>query len=111
MNDLLQKIEAWYDKIKTAGASYQRRGIRPMSDWKIIISTTFIVFCIVASVAFYFYTQIDEGVIFLVQEDASQKAVKLDTTLLKKAVDDMQSRETSLSKIKQNKTAPGDPSL
>ena len=111
MSDFLQKIESWYDAVKTAGASYRRRGVRPMSDWKMILISTFVVICFGAIFEFYFYTQISKGALFIVEKNESQKEVKIDSSLLQKVADGVRLREATLDKIKQDKMIPADPSL
>ncbi len=111
MTGLLQKLKNWRDKIKTTKMSYKVSGIRPVHDWRVLLITTQIILVLLAALAFYFYIQIDEGKLFLVPEGKTEKELKIDNVLLKKAVDDINLRETTLSGIKQSKDIPSDPSL
>ena len=110
MKGLLQKIKDWYAKIRVKKESYKISGIKPVHDWRIILISTQIIIIILAIVAFYFFTQIEAGKFFVVKEKKTEKDIKIDDTLLKKTVDDINSRKTTFDEIK-NGGVPADPSL
>ncbi len=111
MSSLLQKIKLIFDKLKTAKVSYERHIINPKNDWMILLTTTFIVLCIMVVVSFYFYTQIDQGKFFMTEAIDKTKEIKIDTSLLKKTVDDINLRENLSTKIRDNRPNIADPSL
>jgi len=91
--------------------SYRKDGIHPKRDWRIFLTSTFIIFSLSALISFYIYVQIDEGGFFAVKEDILPSNVEIDSELLKKTVDEINLREVSLQALKQNKTTVPDPSL
>ncbi len=111
MSDLLQKIKQWYESAKTKRLSYEKPGVNPAKDWRFFLSTTFIVGCVLAIVTAYFYMQIDKGRLFTVDSDGTETQVKINNFMLKKTVDEINSRETSMTRIKDGKVSLPDPSL
>ena len=110
MKDLLQKVKVWYDKTRMAKISYKKYGMRPSHDWRVILVATFVLLCAVSIVAFYFYIQINEGKLFVVTQNKTEKEIELNVDLLKKTIDDLNLRENTLIKIKQNRVVPVEPS-
>ena len=110
MSGLLQKIKTWYGKVRTKGQSYKISGIRPVRDWRIILFSTQIIILILVIVAFYFYTQINQGKFFVVKDNSTKDDIKINEVLLKKTVNDINLRKTSFEEIR-NKGVPSDPSL
>jgi hypothetical protein len=111
MKDLIQKTKDFFAKIKTKKVSYERPGIKPTNDWRIILATAGLLILIVGGFSLYFYTQINSGQLFTVEDDTVEKEVKIDSQLLKTTIDDIQNREKSMANIKQNINIPSDPSL
>ena len=107
---LLQKIKVLYGKIHVTRISYERRGMRPNHDWNVFLVMSSVILLVITFFAFYFYTQVNQGNLFIVAENNSGKEVKINNSLLQKIVDEIKSREKSLQSIKQNKIPP-DPSL
>ena len=110
MKSLLQKIKGWFEKIKIKSNSYKKIGISPLRDWKIILTTTFIVICFIVVGSYYFYTQINAGSLFMVSENIDGKEVQLNEFLLKKIVGEINARADYLTNLRQNKTTPIEPS-
>lgn len=110
MQDLFQKIKVWYEKMMTRTPSYERPAVRPSHDWVYIFVTTQIAILLVASIAIYFYIEVDKGKLFVVVKDEVQNEAKINTVLLEKTVDDINKREANLIKSQQEKISPPDPS-
>ncbi len=112
MSNLLQKIKSLFGKLKNKKVSYDRGGINPNRQWKIILSTTFIILCFLALIAFYFYSQIDKGNLFTVTSDSAQSEIKIDGSLLKKTVDDINARQAMNYNVRNDGVfIPNNPSL
>ena len=111
MKGLLQKIKSWYEKLRNPGISYQIQGLNPAHDWRLILVTTFVLICLEAFLAFYFYIQIDSGKFFVVTGNSEEKEVKLDQSLLQKTVDDLNLKEANLVKIRADRVSPKEPSI
>ena len=110
MSGLLQKIKTWYAKIRIKRESYVVSGIKPIRDWRILLISTLVIVVVMAIFAFYFYVQIDKGKLFVVKVSKTQNDTKINEVLLKKTVNDINSRKASLNEIR-NKNAPEDPSI
>ena len=111
MSRLFQKIKGLYGKIHITHLSYEKRGMRPKHDWKILLVTSCIVLLLMTFFSFYFYTRISQGRLFVVTKNNSGKEVTINSILLQKIVNEIKLREESLHAIKQNKVVPSDPSL
>ena len=110
MSQLFQKIKALYAKIRMKKKSYKIYGIRPAHDWRIFLVSTQIIVLILTIVAIYFYTQINQGKLFIVKGSKVKKEIKIDETLLKRVVKDIELRKQAFDEAKK-KIAPTDPSL
>jgi hypothetical protein len=106
MADLQNKIKSWFAQLKTKGVSYKKHSINPTHEWRIVLVTTFILLCTGALLSFYFYTEVDQGKIFVVEKDNTGQEVKIDTNLLQKTVDDINARQDSLKKLSANGVPP-----
>lgn len=111
MNDLLQKIKPLYEKLGMGKVSYERKGIHPSKDWRIMLTTTFVVICFLAFFAFYFYLKIDKGEIFVVTREGAGKDAEISEILLKKVVLEIKNKEEFLRKLKEGNLVPSDPSV
>ena len=110
MSGLLQKIKTWYGKVRTKGQSYKISNIRPVHDWRMLLVSTLVIVVVMAVFAFYFYMQIDRKKFFVVKDNKTKDDIKINEVLLKKTVDDINSRRTLFEEIR-NKGVPSDPSL
>lgn len=111
MKNYSQIIKTWYEKMVAEQVSYEKVGLQPTKDWKIMLSTTSILLILMAVFAFYFYVKIENGEIFVVTQEDSARDIEIDTTLLKKVVDDTKERADYFSQIKLKGLTPSDPSL
>ena len=111
MSQLLQKIKALYGKIHVTHISYEKHGMNPRHDWNIILFASCLALLLETIFAFYFYTRINQGKLFVVTKNDSGKEITINSKLLGKIIDDINLRQKSLENIKQNKAVPGDPSL
>ena len=112
MKNYLQKIKLQLGKLKSPKISYDRGGVNPTRDWRILLSITFIILCLLVLVAFYFYRQVEQRSLFSVATDSDQSEIKINTTLLKKTVDDINARQMMNYNIRNGVVSvPSDPSI
>ena len=111
MNDYLQKIKTWYGKIKTRKVSYDKPGIRPSADWKMMLVLSFCILCVLGLAAGYFYYKISNGELFMSQQDATAKDAEIDMVLLKKTVADIKAKQDFINQLESSGNKPGDPSI
>ena len=111
MADLTQKIKDWYGKLKPTSNSFERSGISPKRDWRILLVTTFFTVLILAGVSLYLYIQINNGTLFLTLTENKEIEVQIDKVLLEKTINDINTRKATLGDIVQNGSIPLDPSL
>ena len=111
MSKLFQKIKSVFSGLKPTSLSYARRGMKPVHDWKIILIASQIAVLVVVVISVYFYVNISQGKLFSVKEDYSDIEININNNLLKKIVDDVDSRQSLIESVKENKTYTSDPSL
>lgn len=111
MKDILQKIKSFYVKVIKKEETYQRHGIKPTRDWSILLLTSFIVSVVLIIFTSYFYIQIKNDRLFVVDETNTLKEVTINTDILNKTIDDIKAREETTNNIKNNKIGSPDPSL
>ena len=111
MSSLLKKIKGLYSKLGITKISYERSGIRPKRDWNTLLILSCLILLLIALFAFYFYSQINQGKLFVVARDNTGREVKINDKLFQKIISEIKEREESLQSIKQNKGIPADPSL
>lgn len=111
MPQILQKIKDEYNKIKAGHISYTKKAIRPTHDWGVILTSVSIIMCIMILSEFYFYVLVDQGKLFSVTIDDSQKEVKINSAILNKVVGDINLREANMLKMNKNELTEPDPSL
>jgi|SRR3989344_7221846 len=110
MIDLLKETKLFYSKITKKEETYERRAIRPAQDWLALLVISFVVFCLLVLFASYFYLQIREDKLFTINKDDMLKETKLNTSLLQKTINDINTREELTSNLKNGVTPP-DPSI
>src|SRR4051812_4634952 len=110
MSDLLQKIKNLTYKVRMFKTSYGRDIINPERDWKIILLSSFILLCLGAISAYYFYIEVDSGKFFIITRENAEKEFKLDTNLLKKTIEDINLRQTTYNKVNDSRVVPKEPS-
>ena len=76
----------------------------------IVFICMFVALGLAAAAAFYFYTRIDQGVLFSVPETSTQQTVTLNAALLKKAVQASVDRANTLQLLEQTPPQIPDPS-
>ena len=111
MSQLLQKIKALYGKMHVTHISYEKHGMNPRHDWNIILFASCLALLFETIFAFYFYTEINQGRLFIVTENNLDREIKINDNLLEKIVNEIKLRQKSLEAIRQNKSVPPDPSL
>jgi len=111
MKEVLKNITEWFGKVIAKKVSYTKEGINPTHDWYVILMSTFVLTCLGAGIAYYFYTQINQGKLFSSDKDVSAKAIIIDDSLLKKTIYEINERRINLSEFKQNRIIPENPSF
>ena len=111
MNDYVQKIKILYEKFGGRKVVYEKSGIRPSRDWKIMLVTSFIATCFLAFYAIYFYMRVDRGEIFVVDKGTIGKDAEINSVLLRKIVSEIKNGQDFLGQLKTSNLAPPDPSI
>ncbi len=112
MKPFVLKIKTVFSKLSSREVSYDKKTIRPGKDWKIIIVTFQVSVIILGVFAFYFYTKINAGELFLVDSSVTDNQIKINETLLRKVSSDLVSRENNFQNVKRPEfIVPTDPSI
>ena len=111
MSNIWKKIKTWYTLRQVARQTYERKGIRPVYQWHVVLGWTFIILLIGAGAAFYLYTEITQNKIFLAEASDDLDEIKIDQNLLQKTISDIDKRAATTTAIKQNKINIPDPSM
>ncbi len=110
MSKFTEKIKIWYEKILSLSRIEKRHKLSPVRDWRIMLSTAFIILSLEIIFTFYLYEEIDKGKFFQVDETNSGQQVKLNDILLQKIAGQASERETQFNKLKQGGGIKGEPS-
>lgn len=111
MSNFINNIKTWFDHAGKRESSYEKDGVRPKKDWEVILTIMTFLLIILAIVAGYFYTQVNQGKLFQVPPGDIENEVKINKTLLDKTIGDINERRKSFGAIGQGGTVPADPSL
>ncbi|MBA3733487.1 hypothetical protein H0W91_03900 [Patescibacteria group bacterium] len=111
MKEYLNKILKIYKDLKSKHSSYERQGINPANDWKLLLMLVTLILFILAIYAFYLYSQIEQGTIYTINNPVIEKNIKLNTALFDKTVEDINKRAEIYSNTVNNKSIPNDPAL
>ena len=111
MTEILKKFQNWFSKFTKSQISYNKKGIRPARDWKIILGLSQIIVIIFALLALYFYVEVDKGKFFEISQNKSDNYIEINTNLLNKTVKDINDRQTISSQLNSGSQFPDDPSL
>ena len=104
----VQKIKEWL--VKTVGQkTYEKQGISPSKDWKIILTLTAVFFLLEAILSVFIYFQIKNGVWFDRPSDAMISKISINQNLLKGVTDSLDSKVVKY--FNQNISVPADPSF
>ncbi|MDQ5969321.1 MAG: hypothetical protein QG579_478, partial [Patescibacteria group bacterium] len=99
MKDFLPKLKLFYKKIATKQENYKRRGIEPSSDWSVIVIVSASVFCVLGLFGYYVFYRIKNDQLFTVKEAGGFNEVRINKALLKKTIDDINTREASTTDL------------
>ena len=110
MRNLIAKMKRLFGG-KVKPISYDKPSIKPIHDWRVIFFATLLIILVIGGISFYFYRQVSQGKLYIVDISESGNEVKINNSLLKKTVDEINLREASQVKIKQQKITPPDPSI
>lgn len=110
MKDLSQKIKVFYAGLIKKKETYQRHAIKPTRDWTILLIASSIIFVILAMFAFYVYLQIMDDKLFVAKDRIVIKEEKINTGLLSKTIEDINTRETLTNSLKGNSVKTTNPS-
>ncbi len=110
MQDFFNKIKNWFKNASGKKITYEKPSLKPESDWVLIFISIQIAIVICGAFAFYFYTQVESGSFFKVEQGNFENEVKINNQLLSKTLEDINLREQNLSRIKEDGFVPPDPS-
>ena len=91
--------------------TYEKSGVKPAKDWNILLGVTCVMLCLLAILAFYFYTSVNDGSFFATFQDSVMNEVKINENLFNKTIDNINTREMLFNSIKQGRQTPTDPSV
>lgn len=111
MKDYTQKFKVLYEKLGGQKISYEKSGVRPSRDWKIMLVGTFVVICCLAFFAFDFYWKIEAGEVFMLDTGTVSREAEIDSLLLKKIVGEINDRAAFVQELKASGSIPTDPSI
>lgn len=97
--------------MSTTKVSFEKKGIKPSKDWNMVLFVYFVVLILLAGISSYFYMKVEDGTFFSVEEQEFKSGIKINGTMLKKVVDDINSREKSREDIKNGISVPSNPAL
>ena len=106
----IEKIKSWFEKISRGKPSYDKEGIKPSRDWKVMIAVAAIVFCLEAALALFIYFQIENGAWFQTPEDTALTQVFINQNLLQQVADQIDAKAAVYSGASTTPVAL-DPSL
>src|SRR3989338_2224417 len=111
MNDFSKQIKYWFSKYLSRPPSYESKSLKPKRDWVILLSASCIVLLSLGVFALYFYIEVSHGRLFIVSQDEFNRKAKINTPLLNKTVEDINTRATRMADMKVNSINVPDPSL
>ena len=111
MQDKLNKIKDWVKGHFKSDSTYDKGGIKPARDWRVILTTSFIVVIVLGLVAFYFYYEVSKGKLFVVSEASVVDQVKINRPFLDKVIEGIKTRKTQFENIKTGEGVPSDPAI
>ncbi len=107
----IKLIKDWWKKANKSSNSYDKGGIKPYRDWKIILVSTFFVLVIVGGLSTYLYMEVGQGRLFAVSDTESVNEAKINRPVLDKAIGVMKERKSLFDGIKNGEGIPADPSI
>lgn len=111
MKEIKQKIQNFLNKINSKKENYSKDGIKPIRDWGVVLSISFLFTLLLSVFSYYFYIETDQGEFFNSDNNEALKTVTIDNNLLKKTVDDFSFRQKNILNFRQNRIIPSDPSI
>lgn len=111
MNNSLSKIKVWYHNLTAKGVSFEKKGIKPVMDWVVIIVSMSVITIFLISISVYFYIKVNNGTLFNIPEKEEISEIEVNRKLLNKFVEDYDSREKFLLELKEGRSVPANPAL
>lgn len=111
MQDQIKKIKDWAKSHFKSESTYDKGGIKPSRDWRIVLTSSFVVVVFLGLVAFYFYYEVSNGKLFVVNEASIVDQVKINRPFLDRVIDGVKNRKTQFENIKTGEGIPSDPAL
>ena len=111
MNEFFKKIKLSHFTVAKKEETYKRRGIKPTSNWTVILVFWFVAFCIIAVLSVYFYIQIKNDHLFYVSGTDMTGGEEINIDLLKKITADIKQREEVNKNLDSMGVSSPDPSL
>lgn len=112
MKNYIDVIEAFY-KTHTHSVKgiYRKKGIRPGTDWKVIVITFFILMLVAAGVNLFMYMQVKNNAWWKVEETNTAYQVKINQKGLKDIIERFEDQKVKLESFKSGGVLLRDPSL
>ncbi len=90
---------------------YRKKGIRPGTDWKVIVVTFFVGVVLVAIINLFIYMQVKNNVWWAIDDVYTGGQVKIDQKILTDVLYRFEQQEKKLKEFKLRTTVANDPSL
>ncbi len=112
MKNLFSSFTAFYNKkTNQVRGIYRKKGVRPGTDWKIIVFTfIFLVLC-AACVHVFIYIGVKNNSWWPVPEVGASYQVKIDKKLLQIALERFNKQAEEFQRLKETPSVQADPSL
>lgn len=110
-NYLVPIVEFYKKHTSPVKGIYRKKGIRPGTDWKVIVSVFFALSLIAAGVNLFIYIQIKNNAWWKVDETNTVYQVKINQKGLKDTISRFEERNKKLQSFKASTGFLNDPSL
>ena len=111
MKEIFAKIKSWLGKYIKKDISYTRESIRPARDWKIILISFSVLLVISVFFFIYLYIEINNDSLFTTTVTSVDMNEKINTDLLQKTVDQINTNVTIFSNAQTGTSTVADPSI
>lgn len=112
MKKYLTLVVGFYKKHTiTVKGIYRKKGIRPGTDWKVIVSVFFILSIVAAGVNLFIYIQVKNNAWWTLDEANTVYQVKINQKALSDALTRFSEQKNKLEEFKSSTVFVNDPSL
>ncbi len=112
MKNYLTSIVDFYKKhTSPVKGVYRKKGIRPGTDWKVIVSTFFVLSVVAAGINLFIYMQVKNNAWWKADETNTVYQVKINQKGLKDMIALFEEKKARLESFKSGTASLNDPSL